>query len=232
VGVRLRAASVRGPAHIEEGSPNQDAVLIRQDRGYWLAVISDGMGSRKQAHIGSQAVCQAARQTVSEQPFEISDRDLVQQIYRNWLARISALGIRPDDAVATCLLAWGLPNGRFRLAQLGDGLILGEPYPAEGLLTRDAADFSNETEGLGLSRSFAPWHCAQGRLARPGDALVLMTDGISDDLGSTAGLVQAVVSSLRNRGARSARALLTRELKDWPTRCHGDDKTIAVVYRV
>jgi len=92
--------------------------------------------------------------------------------------------------------------------------------------------FCNETQGLGLPCSFADWRCAYGRLAKPGDALVLMTDGISNDLGHTDGMVQAVVHSLRNRGVRSARTALTRELKEWPTPYHGDDKTIAVIYRI
>ena len=32
MGLRLRAATVRGPGHLADGLPNQDAVLIRHGR--------------------------------------------------------------------------------------------------------------------------------------------------------------------------------------------------------
>ncbi len=231
MGVRLRAASVRGPGHRRDGLPNQDAVLIRQDRCGWLVVVSDGMGSRPRAAEGARSVCQAARQAVAEQTFGVTDQDLIQTIYRHWLARLERQRIMPVDAVATCLLAWGQPGGRYRLLQLGDGLILGDPAPAQGLVKRDREGFCNETTGLGISRRLEDWACARGRLERPGDALALMTDGISDDLETLEGFVPALVRQLRSRGARSARASMIRELEAWPTPHHQDDKTIALIYR-
>ena len=231
MGVRLRAASVRGPGHRKDGLPNQDAVAIRHRHGYWLAVVSDGMGSRKRAADGARAVCHAAHRAVREQLFDGEDCDLIHSIYRHWLLRLTALQVEPNDAVATCLMAWGVPDGRFRLLQLGDGLILGVPEPTHGLVIRDEGGFCNDTTGLGLSRQLGDWRCAHGRLAQRGDGLALMTDGISDDLGRVEGFMHALVLSLRNRGARSAKAALTRELRDWPTPHHTDDKTIAVIYR-
>ncbi len=231
MGIRLRAASVRGPGHRTDGLPNQDAVLIRRDRRGWLAVVSDGMGSRPRAAEGARAICWAARQTVTEQAFDAPHSDFVQAIYRHWLERLEAQRIVPGDAVATCLLAWGQPDGRYRLLQLGDGLILGDPAPARGLVQRDQDGFCNETTGLGISRQIEDWACARGRLERQGDALALMTDGISDDLATLEGFVPALVRQLRRRGARSARATMTRELEAWPTPYHQDDKTIALIYR-
>lgn len=231
MGVRLRAASVRGPGHYTDGLPNQDAVLIRHDRQRWLAVVSDGMGSRKQAAEGAKAVCYAANRAVREQSFGSEDRDLIKSIYGHWLTRLAELRIQPNDAAATCLLAWGVPDGHFRLLQLGDGLILGEPEPAQGLCMRDQAGFSNDTTGLGISHRLTDWRSARGQLENHGDGLALMTDGISDDLGSLDGFVRSLVDDLRGVGARSAKAALTRELRDWPTPCHTDDKTIAVIYR-
>ncbi|WP_295543808.1 protein phosphatase 2C domain-containing protein [uncultured Thiohalocapsa sp.] len=231
MGVRLHAASVPGPAHLQAGLPNQDAVLIRRGRWGWLAAVSDGMGSRTHARAGARAACRAARQSVRQVPFEAEDRAWVETLYRDWLAQLAKEHIRPADAAATCLLARGLPDGRFRLAQLGDGLILGHPQPVRGLAKREADAFGNETLGLGVSRRFADWHFARGALTEPGHGLALMTDGIADDLGDTDGLIESLVVDLRRRGARAARVALTRDLNDWPTRHHSDDKTIAVVYR-
>lgn len=231
MGIRLRAASVRGPGHRTDSLPNQDAVLIRQGRRRWLAVVSDGMGSRPHAAQGARAACLAARQAVDEQAFDVTDSALIQTIYRHWWARLDAQCIVPVDAVSTCLLAWGQPDGRYRLLQLGDGLILGDPAPARGLVQRDHGGFCNETNGLGISCQIDDWTCARGRLVRPGDALALMTDGISDDLTTLEGFVPALVRQLRSRGARSARATMSRDLESWPTPFHQDDKTIALIYR-
>jgi hypothetical protein len=169
---------------------------------------------------------------VRELPFDSDDPEWVGLIQRLWLERISEMQVIPEDAVTTCLLAWGQIDGRFRLAQLGDGLILGFPEPAEGLNSRSVSGFGNETTGLGLSCQVGDWSFCRGAFRQPGDGLILMTDGISDDLGTTDGLIQSVIRDLRGKGARAARAALTRELEDWPTPYHGDDKSIAVIYRV
>lgn len=232
MGIRLRAASVRGPAHVEAGLLNQDAVLIRQGRWGWIAAVSDGMGSRSQAAIGARSLCRAARRSVQQLSFDCDDRAWVETIERNWRGSLAELHVAPEDAVATCLLSWGLPDGRFRLAQLGDGLILGYPTPASGLVSRDAASFGNLTLGLGLRTNLKDWHFDRGQLTAPGDTLVLMTDGVADDLGSTDGLVQSLFREMRHRGARAAHVALSRDLNDWPTTYHSDDKTVAIIYRV
>jgi serine/threonine protein phosphatase PrpC len=93
--------------------------------------------------------------------------------------------------------------------------------------------FGSETYGFGLpgNQDLAVWHFGHGCLQHAKDALVLMTDGISEDLHTTEGFVAALVHSLRSRGARSAQAMLTQELINWPTPRHGDDKTLAIIYR-
>ena len=232
MGFRLRAATVRGPAHIAEGLPNQDAVLIRNRGDVWFAAVSDGMGSRKRADVGAKAACWAGWQSVRRLSFGCADSEWVELCRGLWVERLAAFRVEAADAVATCLFAWGLPDGRFRLAQLGDGLILGDPEPARGLVGRDPGDFANETMGLGLAHETADWAFARGELKDSGQGLALMTDGISEDLGSTDGLVRSVLQSLRGRGARSARVALSRELEAWPTPHHGDDKSIAIIYRV
>lgn len=228
---RLHASSVIGHGHIEAEAPNQDAVATVQSRRGWLLVVSDGMGSRPKADVGAQAVCHAARRLITETRFEDDDRVLIEHLTQAWLSRLATLRVRPEQAVATCLLAWGLPDGRFRLLQLGDGLIIGYPDPIAGLVARDAGGFGNETTGIGLSREPGDWHSLRGRLAEADHGLVLMSDGISDDLTHTEGFVTTLVSDLRRRSARAAKATLYRELRDWPVPNHRDDKSIALVYR-
>ena len=58
------SASVIGPAHIEAGLPNQDAVKTKITEQIAIAVVSDGVGSEKKADIGSKNACHAVLKSV------------------------------------------------------------------------------------------------------------------------------------------------------------------------
>ena len=183
-------ASVRGPIHQRLGQPNQDAVLTRRWRRQWLMVVCDGMGSRPYADVGSKMACYAVRDTVLQSHFAISDRDLIQAVYKNWLDRLGS--IKPNDAITTCLFAWGLSTGETRLFQLGDGAIY---------------------------------------LQKADQGVVLMTDGISDDLVGEESFLAELQPSLVKRSARMSKRWLVNQLMNWSTPHHTDDKTIAFIYR-
>src|SRR5690554_2547306 len=54
-------ASVRGPAHSQEGTPNQDALCVSGCRGGWVIAVADGLGSRPLSHLGSRKAVQLFR---------------------------------------------------------------------------------------------------------------------------------------------------------------------------
>lgn len=223
-------ASVRGPAHVADGECNQDALgLWGWQRGQ-LAAVCDGLGSRRLSHIGSRLACQAARQVVRSGASWDDPKALIGQVYRRWL---QALPIAPSRAPCTLLLAACRPDGDTLVAQLGDGLLVYRAGGRFGVLGPERAGFSNQTEALGISRSWADWHVARLRLSAPGDGVVLMTDGISDDLVQTRR--EAFLGMLRSecgrRSRRRSRTWLRRHLEAWPTEAHGDDKTIAMIFR-
>lgn len=223
--------TVTGPVHRQARVKNQDALLLRNSRRLWAAVVSDGMGSRPHARLGALAACRAAWETVRELSFDADDRVVIHGVYSTWLKIVRRQGVSPADAGATCLVAWGMPGGEFRVLQLGDGLVVARPELAQPLVGRGQSGFSNETTGLGLARHYADWQCTHGLLSEPGDGLLLMTDGISEDLERTEGLVAAVTASVRGVGVRAGKMRLKHELEQWPTPRHGDDKTVAVVFR-
>ncbi len=223
-------ASVRGPAHVADGECNQDALgLWGWQRGQ-LAAVCDGLGSRPLSHIGSRLACQAARYVVRSGASWDDPKALLGQVYRHWLR---ALPVAPSRAPCTLLLAACRPDGDTLVAQLGDGLIAYRAGGRFGVLGPERSGFSNQTEALGVSRSWADWKVARLRLSEPGDGVVLMTDGISDDLVETRR--EAFIGMLRSecgrRSRRRSRAWLCRHLEAWPTPAHGDDKTIAMIFR-
>lgn len=229
MGFKLHSASVRGPAHIASDMPNQDATLTRHWRHGWLAVVSDGMGSRPHSDIGSRCACKAVLQTCRGMGFGISDKDFIRDVYKNWLTLLGT--IKPDEAAATCLIAWGQSSGDVRLFQLGDGAILFEAEVSGMLSARKPSSFSNETTGLGVSRRYSDWQSKKIQLNASNHGVALMTDGISDDLEQTDGFVSDMIEQMKNMSTRYGKEWIRRELESWPTPSHSDDKTIALIFR-
>jgi len=223
-------ASVRGPAHAGSGECNQDALGLWGWRHGRLAAVSDGLGSRPLSHIGSRLACRSVRRVLrTDTPWD-DPKAMISEIYRHWL---QALPVAPSQAPCTLLLAACRPDGDTLVAQLGDGLLAYRAGGRFSILTPGRNGFSNQTEALGISRSWTDWQVARIRLSAPGDALVLMTDGVSDDL--VPERVEAFLGMLRSecaaRSRRRSRAWLRKQLEGWPTPDHADDKTIAVIFR-
>ena len=62
-------------------------------------------------------------------------------------------------------------------------------------------------------------------------AVLLCTDGVSDDLDNPDGFVTGLVEACRPLAAASASRHMRQMLGNWPTPKHTDDKTIACLYR-
>ncbi|ACN14584.1 conserved hypothetical protein [Desulforapulum autotrophicum HRM2] len=228
MGLRIFSASVRGVGHIIDNIPNQDAVLTRQWEHGWLAVVSDGMGSRKKSDIGSQCVCKAALNVLKDASFDTPDRDLVLMIYQRWLNNLGS--INPNDAVATCLIAWGQSAGQTRLFQLGDGALIFHGQEQGQLSCRHGHAFSNETTGLGISRRYSDWITKEVLLGNNGQGVALMTDGISEDLVLPDLFVPYMIKTMGRMSRRRGKKWIRKQLENWPTPGHTDDKTLAVIF--
>lgn len=223
----LTGASVIGPGHVLEGTPNQDAFLNRQLYRGFLSVVCDGMGSKPFSHLGSRLACRAVLDVIRSAKFLIDSQSLVESIYSRWLTLLD--GLPQKEAVTTCLICWGNASGVVRYFQLGDGRIIAPVH----LFEEGSANFGNETTGLGVSVNFLDWRTGEFELDR-GQCIAMMTDGISEDLeeGCEDELLAALNSSLNGKSPRRGKKALEEELHDWPTPNHLDDKTISVIVRV
>ena len=221
----LTGASVTGPGHLRERMPNQDAYLNRRMRGGFIAVVCDGMGSRPFSGFGAKCACRVSRNILASANFSIDSRSLITTIRDGWL---NALGdIDPNDAATTCLICWGNSIGEVRYFQLGDGRII-----APEMEYSERVSFTNETTGLGVSHTLDAWTEGAVTLAR-GQGIVMMTDGISEDLeeGSEQAMLKSLLRLAKYQGPRRAKKSIVRELNDWPTPSHLDDKTISIIVR-
>lgn len=229
--MRLAAAgaSVRGPAHIQECLPNQDAFAAKGSKGGIFVSVADGLGSRACSHIGSRYAVKFARKIArlhnTAQPAEV-----MRQIKQNWM---DALGSDSRDYDTTCLWADVSANGQARLLQIGDGLALVRSAGIFKVVTPNREGFSNQTETL--RQAFADkWICHEAHISQAGDGVLLMTDGISDDLmpDCLEQFFDEVYRHARRLSKRAMRRWLEKELMQWSTPLHGDDKSIAGIFRL
>ncbi len=225
-------ASVRGPGHISTGKPNQDAWASFHHAWGDGIVISDGLGSKQFSDIGSNAVCCAvacAANACRDKP-EIDHNVLLESIKSNWLVGIAAF--EPRECAATCLFALLLGDGAIHLGMLGDGLAA--VIKANGSIVHLAEDksqgFSNITAGLSPNASAKDWRYLSIQEGEC-DAVLLCTDGVSDDLENVDGFVKGFLEAHRGLATASANRRVCEMLENWPTPKHSDDKTIACLFR-
>lgn len=224
-------ASVIGPAHLLSHAANQDALSVRGSRDGWIAAVCDGVGSCVHSDIGARAASKSVQQTLRENrmltPPGVTNAD----IHDQWLQHIKPYSVH--EVATTCLYGQVLLNGEAIVGQLGDGLIL---YREKGVfhqLTPNRIGYGNQTAALWRQHTPEQWLNAHFTLQKPGDGVVLMTDGISDDLIADAlpAFFEVIYQTALQRSRRQAKRWLQKELGDWATPKHGDDKTLAAIFR-
>lgn len=225
------ASSVRGPAHIRDDLPCQDAWLALARSAASLAVVCDGMGSRPLAREGARAATIATRdawRAWCRSSVGAAD-DLVRLLEVHWRLRLGS--IDPGAAATTCLLYAEDGHGRALVAQLGDGVVARRSRDGRVHLhpSRNQA-FGGLTHALGCPHSLADWSIVLNEPLRPGDAILLATDGVSDDLEPEriGDLISWAVEEIG--GQAHAHRLLRAELRNWPVPRHQDDKTLLVMW--
>lgn len=229
--IRAAGVTVIGPAHAEMGLPNQDALGLWGWKRGWIAAVCDGVGSKPLSQIGSRLAATSVRSTIRSGVSWENPNTVVQILRRAWVKGIKPLS--PNEGATTVLMAACNPSGNALVAQLGDGIVLYSSNGQFGVLTPARTGFVNETTALGLSTSDDEWHVARLQLSRPGDGVLLATDGISDDLQPERleKFFRAMCKKMASRNRRKGRKWFHRQLEAWPTPGHCDDKTIAIVYR-
>jgi hypothetical protein len=232
--MRLTAAgsSVIGPAHLQDNTPNQDAVMVHGVCKGWCVSVCDGLGSRTLSHKGSRRCAQLVRSVIRGKSVasDISPLAVSKQIQGGWLG---AFGEDYSRYETTCLWAWVDAKGRAQAAQVGDGLVMVRSRGEFTVLTPKREGFGNQTLTLAQAKD-SDWLFAMFDLTAPGDGVLLMTDGIADDLipEQFEGFFDAVFQRLRRSNKRRSKCWLSRELREWSTPKHGDDKSIAGIFRV
>ena len=224
-------ASVIGPRHLDLGDPNQDAMALTGCRNGWLAAVADGLGSRSRSDVGARSACQVSRRILRAASSSFDLPTTVLLIHQQWLQAIEPT--TPRDAATTLLFGRVTAEGDVHAAQLGDGLLLVRCAGEFLRVTPDRTAFGNQTWALESAHIQDKWSTIEGRITEPGDGVVLMTDGVADDLepDQLGDFFDALYQDLSSRNRRRGRRWLQSELNDWATPLHSDDKTLVAIFR-
>jgi len=227
-------ASLIGPLHVKAGIPNQDSWMARRYKWGNVVVVSDGLGSKTHSDHGSKAACLSvfeAAKSFQNNP-DVNIVDILRLIHANWLVKIAPYS--SSDCSATCLFAIQI-EGLITLGRLGDGIIaaLGETEENHIILSDNKQDsFSNYTNSL--QQEFKPdqWEITTIESKRY-HAIVLCTDGISDDLmvGKEFEFTKEFVNEYANLRSHKRSSNIKKMLNEWPVPGHSDDKTIACLFK-
>jgi serine/threonine protein phosphatase PrpC len=232
-------ASVIGPGHISTSKPNQDAWLSFHNSWGDGIAVSDGLGSKPLSEFGSLFACRSVKRATHSlsraddiaKGLTGDDRSrFLESIHSNWLEMVKPLP--PRDASATCLFAFSLGDGRIWAGMLGDGCVAVAKKDGGVVILADdkSSSFSNMTSALSATFDDRHWQLS----SIPEDetlAIILCTDGVSDDLEDIKGFVQGFIEAYCGLPVVSAARSAREMLENWPTPKHSDDKTIACLFK-
>ena len=221
-------ATIVGPSHRAEGRPNEDSWLGARGAFGTLVVVSDGMGSRGEARKGSQMACHAVVRAVRawHRAGDSKLEPLLSRIERLWLEHIAPS--TAQDCAATCLFALAHSGGQIHIGAIGDGLaLLRTAHGISWVVGPRIETFANETTALGCSTT---WEMRSFNRER-GNVVLLATDGVADDLlpERVGGFVDWLMEDFAGIAPAQRWRALRRELSNWPTPHHTDDKTLVVL---
>lgn len=225
-----------GPGHIRENLPNQDSFFVKNFGSYSLLVVSDGMGSKKHADIGSKATCKAvykalAHYVYTQRRHHKKNRNLFSMIREEWLKLIALYN--PKDCSATCLFVLHSKR-RCLAAMLGDGLIYlkgKNEIHSKILIDEKNDDFSNSTVSMSDSNYLNEWRFESISTEKI-DSVLITSDGISSDLaqGKEFEFADELLKDLKKEKVLSnKKAYIQNMIVNWPVPKHSDDKTVVVM---
>lgn len=243
----IRGASLRGHFHRYNSAPRQDDFAVHQlSDGRVVALVADGVSQSVQSHLGATAaVSSAARWFISNAPAMTEDTDWL-ALMKNaaWAlaeqARITFKLDEPDPEMAfnhmstTLLCAVIEPAGaaglRASVVSVGDSgawLLSDDRFtPVLGGKSVSAGGISSSAVA-GLPQVPGELEAAVVEI-RPGDVLLLGTDGFGDPLGNGSGGVGNLFRELFTGPEPPSLFEFARAL-DFSRETFDDDRTLVAV---
>lgn len=215
--LRVSAESFACAGHA--GRSTQDAALVKEFDGVYVAAVADGLGSAKKGGEAAVRVVETLTRNFPARPRAWPAGKAVEEIMRHLNGRFHQEGMARFESteLATTCAVVALEGDRLHALNLGDSRIY---LWREGILRQLSIDHREPhpgrshvlTRAMGLSEEFAPARTELPLLA--GDVVLLCTDGVSDVLDDDA-LRRLLAAGTRAAGiAAEARRQATDETRD------------------
>lgn len=231
---RAFSAEQIGPLHVKQNLPMQDSHLFKYYSWGFVAVVSDGLGSKKYSQIGSSSVCKSVCKwaNIWSKHKELCFNDILRFIYSDWVMRVSPKV--PSDCACTVLICICIHNTVF-FAQLGDGMICfnsndDSTCPSDFIVDDKNDSFSNMTDAF--SNTFDLNKFITKKIdAKYLKSIVMTTDGVSDDIKPNLRIdfTKSISEECCQNSSRKNNSMLKKMLIEWSVPKHSDDKTIIVI---
>ena len=221
-------ASVRGKMHIQNKLPNQDNYLVDINKYYTLAVVCDGLGSKKHSRVASKRLCKIIKKQVNKRfkKRALKPYELVKEIQIKFKKKIWPFNLKNCDT--TCLFSL-ISSTSILLFQLGDGLNAVKYNDQVVKCDSQEKDFTNETRAFGNSKQSDWIFKSISKEENTNYELLLCTDGISEDIIDDSLLNFITTVCFNTYGKNKNNKYLKNVLDTWPNKYSNDDKTILVV---
>ena len=200
----VNALSIQGRGHLQNGTPCQDCHHIETlDEGLFLAVVSDGAGSKENAETGSQIVCEKCAEHLKDALKRLGWDSLVcswDGVFRKVVELIQLdlaafaknnEGISFDSLAAT-LMVLVIGPGKSLFGHVGDGragILTDDGWrailtPHKGAEANQTVFVTNDVLAPGLTLSGVPVPETM-IIDNPVSAFAMMTDGCENGLWMT-----------------------------------------------
>ncbi|MFC3848296.1 PP2C family serine/threonine-protein phosphatase [Helicobacter baculiformis] len=224
----MRARGFRAWVATQKGlhkDQNQDAYKIARYKGQLIAVVCDGLGSRKHSAEGSRKLCLSVCETLKVFDFKHHDLHFFAPILASiWECQIFPK--LPEECLSTLQMAI-ITDSKIYVGKVGDGMlaILGKQEEIleenkEGTLANHTTPFTRDVTIY--------WRVLE---TRDVCGLLLCTDGISEDL-QPARRLDFVKDFLKEcRRSKDPYKEAQIWLQKWPSLGYSDDKTLIAILK-
>ncbi len=208
---------------------NQDAIKYFESTDKVIAIVADGLGSRKKSAVGARLICRMMVEELETKQLPLQSIDIVSPI--KWYEHLEKEKLNPDDYCTTCSFAVIDKISKIiSVGQIGDSPIFVGIDGSSIVVLKQEKEFSNITTCLGgrEKSSFTinnfKFNCNM--------RVLVTSDGIGDELdGSNIESLFSYLSSKYQPYSKKSRSRrFTKEIKATVGKVNNDDKSAIYIW--
>lgn len=210
--------------------PNiQDAIKYFEDNDRIIAVVADGLGSRRKSVEGARLICKLIAEEMLTKKLPLHSNDI--ESINNWYRYLEEKDKVHDDYCTTCSFAIIDKNTKqISLGQLGDSPIFVCIDNKAVVEMRQEKEFSNLTDCLGVKNKsqFSINNYSYSKSIN----ILVTSDGIGDELDSLTldSLFLYLSTKYQSYSLKSRSRRFTKEMKATIGKVNHDDKSAIYIW--